>query len=220
MKVTTDACLFGAWVAQQLKDAGSKKVLDIGTGTGLLSLMIAQKNSSLDIHAIEIDKEAAGQAKENVANSPWKNAITIINTDIKEYNTGKYDCIVSNPPFYENELRSGDAKKNIAHHGGDLTLNSLFAVTKKQLTVEGNFLFLLPYKRKEEIEKLLAASSLFIHETVFVRQSTQHDRFRIMLAGGLTKAKEVKTNEISIWNDKQQYTLTFVDLLREYYLYL
>ena len=109
MKVTTDACLFGAWVAEEDKSEKiiTKNVLDIGTGTGLLSLMYAQKNSLANIDAIEIDEDAYIQAKENVAASPFAERINIIHDDIKRFTfSKKYDCIISNPPFYEKEIRS------------------------------------------------------------------------------------------------------------------
>jgi tRNA1Val (adenine37-N6)-methyltransferase len=127
MKVTTDACLFGAWVAKEINNEKIliNNYLDIGTGTGLLSLMIAQKNSSVKIDSIEIDKEAAEQALENVNASSWKERINVIHADAKDFAfTKKYDLIVSNPPFYENELKSPDEKKNMAHHGG-LSLDKL-----------------------------------------------------------------------------------------------
>ena len=99
MKVTTDACLFGAWCAEEISQTTSTQLLDIRTGTGLLSLMIAQKNS-LKIDAIEIDEEAAQQASENMVLSPWKENSNVIHEDIGAFHTGKkYDCIVSNPPF-------------------------------------------------------------------------------------------------------------------------
>src|SRR5690349_10557815 len=108
MKVTTDACLFGAWVAEQMHNEKDKvqSLLDIGTGTGLLSLMIAQKNE-VNIDAIEIDKASAEEANENIQNAPWKEHITIQHQDILEYHPGRlYDAIICNPPFYENEWTS------------------------------------------------------------------------------------------------------------------
>src|SRR4026209_2804349 len=113
MKVTTDACLFGAWVAREVESKKLKadNVLDIGTGTGLLTLMFAQKNTEASILAIEIDKEAAEQAAENAEASPWKDRIQIVNADVIAFPFNKkYDLIISNPPFYENELRSGSER--------------------------------------------------------------------------------------------------------------
>ncbi|MDP4263910.1 MAG: methyltransferase, partial [Bacteroidota bacterium] len=118
MKVTTDACLFGAWAAKRIRNSGDRtlNMLDIGTGTGLLSLMIAQQCDAL-IDAIEIDKVAAGQAEENVTSSPWKEKIRITQGDIKYFaksSSSRYDIVICNPPFYENELVSPSHEKNIA----------------------------------------------------------------------------------------------------------
>jgi tRNA1Val (adenine37-N6)-methyltransferase len=233
MKVTTDACLFGAWVAREIKnvehpDSFGKKLiinncLDIGAGTGLLSLMLLQKNPLIKVNAIEIDKEAAEQANENVAASPWKENISVINADVRNFVPGeKFDCIISNPPFYENELRSDNEKKNLAHHGNELKLESLLHFITKNLAEGGSFFLLLPYKRNEEIKKLFSNSQLHVASICFVRQSAKHEYFRIMLKGNCdtVKKEETEIDEISIWNDKQQYTQVFTELLKEYYLYL
>ena len=225
MKVTTDACLFGAWVVNEVKSEKSKvkNVLDIGTGTGLLSLMLAQKNSEIKIDAIEIDKEAAEQAKINIESSPWKEQISIISGDVKVFSFEKeFDLIISNPPFYENEIRSATDSKNIAHHSENLTLKELLAVIKDNLGKTGSFFLLLPYKRNEEIKKLLKDHQLNISKILFVRQSVNHDYFRIMLKGKLNDHESIETefNEMSIWNDSQQYTEEFKQLLKDYYLHL
>src|SRR6185369_1848613 len=102
MKVTTDACLFGAWVAEKVKSQKSKikNLLDIGTGTGLLSLMYSQKNSNCTIDAIEINEEAYEQAKENVAASPFAEQVHVMKGDVRTFLLDKkYDLIISNPPF-------------------------------------------------------------------------------------------------------------------------
>lgn len=138
MKVTTDACLFGAWVANMFrKGAGGDteafpvdNILDIGTGTGLLTLMLAQRLKA-NFEAVEVDEDASLQARENFAASPWANRLTIYNKDILHFNTRlKYDVIISNPPFYENELASGDPRKNLAMHDG-LSILDLLKVIKR-----------------------------------------------------------------------------------------
>lgn len=222
MKVTTDACLFGAWAAERVgsSESGDRRMLDIGTGTGLLTLMLAQK-TNLSIDAIEIDKDASEQAKENITASPWKDKINIFHADAGEFIfSSKYDIIVSNPPFYENELKSGNAKKNLAHHDG-LSLQQLLSIIKKNLSGNGRFYLLLPFKRNEETERLINSYDLSVIQKTGVRQSINHDFFRIMLAGRHKQAKDKKTiDEISIRNDQQQYTKEFVDLLKDYYLHL
>jgi tRNA1Val (adenine37-N6)-methyltransferase len=224
MKVTTDACLFGAWIVNEVKNQKLKvkPVLDIGTGTGLLSLMVAQKNPELKIDAIEIDTDAAEQAKINVGSSPWKEQINIIQADMKEFSFEKeFDLIISNPPFYEKEIRSATHSKNVAHHSENLTLKELLVIIKDNLSKTGSFFLLLPYKRNEEIKKLLNVHELKISKILFVRQSVKHDYFRIFIKGSLnTEDKETEFDELSILNEKQQYTHEFVTLLKDYYLHL
>ena len=112
MKVTTDSCLFGAWMARELQQlSGIQDIWDIGTGSGLLSLMVAQKNNVV-IDAIEIDPAAAAQASENSSASPWSENIRIIHEDVRTADPGKkYDVIISNPPFYERELPPATTEK-------------------------------------------------------------------------------------------------------------
>ena len=224
MKVTTDACLFGAWVANEVENEKLKveRVLDIGTGTGLLSLMLAQKNDEVLIHAIEIDKDAADQAKENAASSAWKERIDILNADIKGFSfKNKFDLIISNPPFYENELRSETNRRNIAHHSENLTLKELLDVIKTNLNANGNFFLLLPYKRNDEIKKLFKDHQLHISKILLIRQSIKHDYFRIFIKGNLSATeKEIEFDEMSIWDEQQQYANEFVRLLKDYYLHL
>ena len=225
MKVTTDACLFGAWVAEEINNEQLiiNNCLDIGAGTGLLSLMLAQKNYEVWIDAVEIDKDAAEQAKENVASTPWKERIDIINADVEGFSRKhKYDLIISNPPFYENELRSGSERKNIAHHSENLTLKELLNIIKNYLNTDGYFFLLLPYKRNEEISKLLKDHQMHVSKIMFVRQSVKHDYFRIFIKGDLktTPHQETEFHEISIWDENQQYTRAFICLLKDYYLYL
>ncbi|MGB3005267.1 MAG: methyltransferase, partial [Chitinophagaceae bacterium] len=144
MKVTTDSCLFGAWAAEQVHNLEIEvnNILDIGTGTGLLSLMLAQ-NCNAAIDAIEIDKQTATQATENVQVSPFSEKIKIHFADVHQFGfEKKYNIIISNPPFYENELKSEYKKKNIAHHNEGLLLKDLLTIIHKQLLPSGSFYLL------------------------------------------------------------------------------
>ncbi|MES2880979.1 MAG: methyltransferase, partial [Bacteroidota bacterium] len=155
MKVTTDGCFFGAWCAVQIQKTNAQHVLDIGAGSGLLSLMIAQKNL-IEITPVEIDEDAAAQAGENISASPWAERISIVAKDILTTNfASSFDIIVSNPPFYENELPSEKETKNKAHHSYALTLKQLFSFAQKNLSPGGKFFVMLPYKRVSEIDLLL-----------------------------------------------------------------
>ncbi|MGC4036379.1 MAG: methyltransferase [Chitinophagaceae bacterium] len=222
MKVTTDSCLFGAWVAYDLKkDSHSKKLLDIGAGTGLLSLMIAQQKKTLAIDAIEIEKEATVEATENIKRSPWKENINVIHGDVRDYEVQhEYDVIVSNPPFYENELQSVDQQKNTAHHSNNLTIDFLFRFIQSAIIKNGCFYILVPYKRIAEIEILLKQNELCLTEKVLVRQSINHNYFRVFIKGMLGNVHNERVSELSIKDSDQRYTKEFIELLKEYYLYL
>src|SRR6476620_9900071 len=217
MKVTTDSCLFGAWSAAEIQKLHCSRILDIGTGTGLLTFMNAQKNNG-QINAVELDEHAAQQSSENISSSPWKDTISIYHSDILEH-TGKYDCIISNPPFYENELRSPDAKNNLAHHSSRLTLLDLVQYAGKSLTDHGYIFLLLPYKRMEEAEKLLDGQNIFIHKKVIVKQTTQHSPFRVMIMCSKYRNDLSVTDFLSI-KEGEDYSDRFKDLLKDYYLYL
>ncbi len=224
MKVTTDACLFGAWVAEEVHSSKFSvlcpKFMDIGTGTGLLSLMLAQKNE-VRIDAIEIDPSAAGQAAENVAASPWKDKISVIHHDVLQWQTSKrYECIISNPPFYENELRSEKQSKNLAHHDEGLKLAGLFRFIQDHLVDDGTFFLLLPAKRTVEAESLFINNDFHQQQKVFVQQTLKHQPFRVLIQGRRQKVERVTERFIAIRNNNAEYTPQFVALLKDYYLHL
>ncbi len=226
MKVTTDSCLFGAWSGRVIRSQPAvPRLLDIGTGTGLLSLMLAQQHEAI-IDAIEIEKDAADQATENIAASPWADRVKIIHADAGKFRfRDKYNLIISNPPFYEKELKGDDVKKNIAHHNEGLLLPGLLAIVKNNLEIDGSFFLLLPYKRMEEFKNLFLENGLVIQRLLFVKQSVDHDYFRIMLEGkfkpvATNRVTEIQEDQISIKDSEGQYTPAFINLLKDYYLHL
>ena len=222
MKVTTDSCFFGAWASREIQSSAIQieKVLDIGTGTGLLSLMIAQENKA-SIDAVEIDADAAGQAEENISSSPWSEKIKVYNQDILNFHPGyKYDCIICNPPFYENELNSNEQRKNIAHHSSSILISQVLNKIKNNLKEDGIFFLMYPAKRQKEVDNLFEKEHHYFIRKIILKQSVNHAGFRIIAMATNKKVNEVGTSEISIWNEKQQYTSEFIDLLKDYYLYL
>lgn len=220
MKVTTDACLFGAWVASKTgNNAALRYVLDIGAGTGLLSLMMAQKNPGASIDAIELDAEAALQATANIAQSPFDERIQIIHQDVLHFEANKkYDLLISNPPFHEKQLASPDDVKNKAHHDATLTLNDLANTCIKLLAPGGVVSILLPFYRKEEALKLFAEQGLFPTIICDVKQSNGHGFFRTMILFGTTAEGPAAHEIITIRNAEQQYCPEFVTLLKDFYL--
>ena len=220
MKVCTDACLFGAWTADKIESEipASKDILDIGTGTGLLSLMLAQKTKA-HIYAVEIDLSAAEQAEENFKASHWKDRLTLINSDIKSAPFSKtFDVIISNPPFFENDLISADSQRNLALHSHGLTLQNLGTICSKLLSTNGNLFFLLPYHRNDYFQQIAESNSFFVKEKVLIRQTEKHAPFRSML--WLTQiVSATKQTEIII-KQNGQYSTAFTELLKDYYLYL
>ena len=219
MKVTTDSCLFGAFIAQEMSGIKINHCLDIGTGTGLLSLMLAQKNNC-QIKAIEIEEAAAKQATENFQHSPFHQNIQLIHSDVKkDHSTEIFDLIISNPPFYENELQAPDVKKNIAHHGTQLKLSELISIIQNQLTETGNFFLLLPFQRLEEAKSLIVENNLSIHKIVLLKSSSSHPAIRCIFYGTKNKQKQlIHIEEIIIKNKENKYTTEFITYLKDYYL--
>ncbi|MBO9660075.1 MAG: methyltransferase, partial [Chitinophagaceae bacterium] len=224
MKVTTDGCLFGAWVAEQIQkdDIAAGSILDIGAGTGVLSLMLAQKTNA-KIHAIEIDENAATQTAQNFAASPWHDRLHVINEDVHLFNPSTpYEIIISNPPFYENDLTGNNKQKNIAHHDAGLLLQDLIRIISTQLTSQnGHFFLLLPEKRLDETLLMIRQRQLAVHKICKVRQSVDHGVFRALVHGTNNSHNEIPViEELSVRNNNNQYTEAFEALLRDYYLYL
>lgn len=219
MKVCTDACLFGAWVVELLKNTSNDKVhsiLDIGSGTGLLSLILAQEiNCRID--SIEIDEAAAGQAAANFATSAFSEKLNLIHSDIRKWNSVKtYDCIISNPPFFENDLKSTNQKKNLALHSVELGLTELMQSIKIRLSSDGFFTLLLPYHRKDEMIRIANQNGFYLFKTAAIKQTNQHHYFRVFLAFN-RKSETILSEEIIIQNNRV-YTDRFISLLKNYYL--
>lgn len=219
MKVATDSCLFGSLLPS---GHSALRALDIGAGTGLLSLMFAQKNPNATIDAIEIDTGSSEDAIENVRNSGYSSRIRIINEDIRRFkHEADYDVIFTNPPFYESELRSADPTKNIAHHSDQLKLSELVHVIANMLVDDGEFFILFTIKRYDELARFIRLNNLFIHKEIYLHQSPGHEAFRIVIRGkGKPLEKRKAIRKIVIWDDHERYTSEFTELLKDYYLHL
>lgn len=220
MKVCTDACILGAWAAGKAVLHPVDHILDIGCGTGLLSLLLAQKTNAL-IDAVEINKDAAEQAANNVEHSPWAQRINIVQGAIQEFDSKiKYDLIISNPPFYEDDLRSGDENKNAAKHDSSLKLEELLEAISKNLHETGRAIVLLPFHRAAYFELEANKRSLFVQEKLFIKQSPKHDYFRAVILLSYKQIVEPVAEELVIHDDQRNYTDSFKILLKDYYLNL
>ena len=217
MKVTTDACLFGAWANSKIHSP--ETLLDIGAGTGLLSLMLSQ-NRSIKIDAIEIESSSHGQLCQNIQDSPFVSSINAIYGDIKDWETDtRYQVVISNPPFYEKQLRSDQADVNLARHGDGLTLDELFSHAKRLMSNNGFFYVLMPFYRKAECMDMASRFQLFPVSIADVKQSPFHDPFRVMIQFSTTMS-DTETETIVIKKNASEYSDAFKLLLAQYYLNL
>lgn len=220
LKVTTDACLFGAWIAEELQKTNPTyfSALDIGTGTGLLSLMVVQKNPKASIHAVEKVALAAEEASMNFRNSAWRGQLSCLHQSIQKSSTDqKFDVILSNPPFFNNHFRGKNAGKNTALHDESLPMNELIKAVDNLMVPDGKFFVLYPEREMKLLEKTAAASSLHLNHQVEVRNKPAADVFRVMACFS-RKKEQKKLSEIWIKNSKGKYTREFWELLSPYYL--
>lgn len=218
MKVCTDACLQGAYTASYVTAA--THILDIGAGTGLLSLMLAQRFHDATITAVELDAVAARQASRNFAAAPWAAQLHIINGDARTLAlAAKYDLIITNPPFYETDLKSPDKLRNQAMHATTLSYEELLDVIDQYLATDGVFSILLPYKPFATFEVLATQKGFFPRKVLHVKQSVNHDKFRTIAVFG--RSGTIRDEEmIAIKDAVNEYTPEFKALLQPYYLYL
>lgn len=221
MKVCTDACIQGAFTAQYLASGALtvSAILDIGAGTGLLSLMIAQQ-IAVPVTAVELDPGAAMQAAANFQASPWADRLVLTQQDIRKMTAvTPFDFIVTNPPFYETALKSGHAQKDQAMHATNLGYEELLAAIDRQLAPEGECSVLLPYVQFALFRELASAKGYHLRKVLLVKQSVKHGYFRAVGIFSRT-AGEAQTSELSVYDENNRYTPAFENLLRPYYLKL
>jgi tRNA1Val (adenine37-N6)-methyltransferase len=222
MKVCTDACLFGAWSAADAQIQNAKKILDIGSGTGLLSLMLAQQ-SAAHITAIEIEDGAFKQTKTNFDLSVWKDRLDVIHSSIQDYALDSkplFDCIITNPPFYEGDLNSPDNAKNLAAHSTGLSWDDLAKSVDRLLQENGAWYVLVPTLRAYTMQKLALNYGLQLSEECLMYNDAKHLPIRAMLKFVKQKDAAIQRNKIVIKNPDESYTTEFTTLLKEYYLHL
>lgn len=218
MKVGTDGVLLGAWT--EVKNA--KNILDIGTGSGLIALMLAQRTNAA-INAIDIDADAVLQARENTANSPFKNQIQVIEADICRFSSESeqtFDVIVSNPPFFKNSLEAPNAQRTLARHATENLHIEILKSAQKLLSDDGKLCVILPVLEGENMQSNAADYGLYCTNKIFVIPRKNASPKRLLLEFS-RKELPLKSSTICIETDKRhEYAPEFIELLKDYYLYL
>lgn len=218
MKVCTDACILGAWFSTRAPQQGA--VLDIGSGSGLLMMMLAQRTPA-EIHGIEIDMPSFQQLTENISRHHWKERLKVYHGDARTHQFNRpFDFIIANPPFFESDLHSSSPAEQVAKHSTLLTLDELINAIDKNLTPDGAFGVLLPHHRWEYFDKLAALKGFHLIEKLFVRESLQHPFFRAILHYRRSPHSQAPEYQLTIRQIDGSYTGEFVELLKDYYLYL
>ncbi len=216
MKVGTDGCLLGAWASAP----NSKTILDVGAGTGLLSLMLAQRFEFAQIEALEIEQICAKQCAENVANSPFANRVKTHATALQNFTTStKYDLIVSNPPYFKNALLPEKEQRQTARHDAELNAETLFFYTSKILANTGKICIIIPSDRCEDFLREAQKNKLFLQQKTTVKPTPQKPPKRVLLQFGFDE-NALTENEIFIEKSRGVYSDDFTQLLGDFYLYL
>jgi len=217
MKVGMDGVLLGAWADA----SGAERILDIGTGTGLIALMMAQKSNVTQIDAIEIDPEAFPEAFLNVQQSPWNGRIQIELSSFQEFTEQtdrKYDLIVSNPPFFTNGIKAPIENRAQARHSHSLPLNVLISGAARLLNENSRISLVLPIESLQEVEKLATLNVLFISRLCRVKPNPIKPEFRILIE--LTNSEcAIQESELMIEFEKHHdYTPEYKELTKDFYL--
>jgi tRNA1Val (adenine37-N6)-methyltransferase len=223
-KVGTDGVLLGAWAS--VEDAGS--ILDVGSGTGLIALMLAQRTAAgivdagIYIVALEIDKASSEQALDNVKMSPWNQRIRVINRSFQDYcmtEPAMFDLIVSNPPFFIDSRKPDNPGKEISRHDTLIGLGEIVSGVEKLLSPEGNFCVILPVEESNKLQKLAGENGLHLYRLCRVSPNTNLPVKRHLLEFRRKPAETVEESEMAIErNRRHEYTDDYRELTRDFYL--
>jgi tRNA1Val (adenine37-N6)-methyltransferase len=217
MRVGTDGVMLGAWT-----DVGrASRILDIGTGTGLIALMLAQRNKTAQIDAIDIETGAVTDTSFNFENSPWKKRLHLKQISAQDFATtsiAKYDLIVCNPPFFNNSLPSQQQSKTLARHTSKLTFKELVLAASKLLKPEGRFCVVLPVESEKQFRSEAALLRLLPYRITRVRSNPFKPVKRIIMAFAF-EATSISENELTIEDETRHvYTKAFQELVDAFYL--
>ena len=217
MKVGTDGVLLGAWV-----DLGQnpESILDIGTGTGLIALQLAQRSNCQIIDALEIEPNAFEQAVDNFENSNWGDRLFCYHATLDDFSNEideTYNLIISNPPFYNSTYKSIEQKRALARHTKNLTFESLLTHTAKLLSKNGTCAFIIPFHEESEFIELAAGNKLFPLRITRVKGNIKTNFKRTLLQFCHTKVVP-KINELAIEIERHVYTQEYKNLVKDFYL--
>lgn len=215
MKVGTDGVLLGAWTA--IDQAAS--ILDVGTGTGLVALMLAQRAKMAHIDAIDIDLAAYRQAVANVSASPFAEQIRVVHASFARFDTHeKYDLIVSNPPYFSRSLKNPDAQRAQARHDDDLPLEQLLEGSKNLLTPQGRIALILPVEHDQRLRAIALRLQLYRTRQTNVCPVQDGPVRRLLVELSPTPCPDIIPECLPIEIERNQYTEAYKKLTREYYL--
>jgi tRNA1Val (adenine37-N6)-methyltransferase len=216
MKVGTDGVLLGAWVSAESCNA----ILDVGTGTGLIALMLAQR-SQARIDAIDIDGDAIGQASQNISSSVFAGRIQAYHISFEEYvikACRKYDLIVSNPPYFADSLKSPNTKKNLARHTDTLPLSLLLSGSKPLLAPDGRIALILPCQRENELKETVGENKLHIIRKTEVIPLSNASPKRLLIELSANLSTNCLFDTLVIEEGRHQYTAGYIRLTKDFYL--
>ncbi len=216
MKVGIDGVLLGAWV-QVHKNL--KTALDIGTGTGLLALMLAQKSKQLNIDAVELDADACRVATQNVATSAFSTQVRVMHVSFQEYARSSrrhYDVIVSNPPFFDEAIKPADSARKTARHNDALPLVDFISGAARLLKNTGTLYFIYTSKMQATLEQHLLDAGLHVQQKVYVKPSPEKEPNRVMYA--VRKTPGTSTQSTIAIREKGRYSDVYREWTRDFYL--
>ena len=214
MKINTDGVLLAALADNNVYE----NILDIGTGTGVIALMLAQRFKQAKIHAVEIDKEASVTASKNFENSIFSNRLSISNIPIEIFNTDKrFDVIISNPPYFVNDLRNAEEKKGIARHANDEFFANLLLKVDEFLAPTGCFWFILPIKQATLLVKEAHQYGLTVSRQILIHSDQTKPAFRWIVCLNRLKNK-VEIEHFYIYEAEKVYTEAYKILLKDFFL--
>lgn len=223
MKVGTDGVLLGACVSVSESDS---RILDIGTGTGVIALMLAQRSdelrsgiSGLHIEGIDIDAVATNEAASNFASSQWANALSAINCGLANFRPESgYDLVVSNPPFFDNSLGNNEHRRNEARHCVTLSYREIIEFCTKHLNPDGRLAMILPSDERLRVERELRSFGLYPFKVTNIRTTASKKTSRFIVESALNRPESIEEQTITLM-ENGQFTTEYKALTHDFYLY-